>query len=38
MTKVSNLMSDTEFLEKIFDCLRAGKIFSCQHLDINLSQ
>ena len=31
-------MSDTEFSERMFDCWRAGKLFSCEHLDINLSQ
>ena len=30
--------SDSEFLERFSDCWRAGKIFSCQHLDLNLSQ
>ena len=35
---VKNLTSDTAFSEIIFDCWRTRKIFSCQHLDLNLSQ
>ena len=29
---------DTEFSEIIIDCWGAGKIFSCQNLDLNLLQ
>ena len=30
--------SDTEFSERIFALWKAGKIFPCQRLDLNLSQ
>ena len=31
------LVSDTGFSGRISDFRREGKIFSCQHLDVNLS-
>ena len=33
-----DLTSDNEFLARIFDCWKAEKIFSVQHLDLNLQQ
>ena len=35
---VQKLTSDNEFLARIFDCWEAGKMFSSQQLDLNLSQ
>ena len=37
-TNVWFLVSDTGFSEIFFHCWRAGKIFSCQHLDLKMSQ
>ena len=37
-TKCKNLPLANEFLAIMFDCWKAGKIFSIQHLDLNLSQ
>ena len=36
--KVKKLTSENEFLAKIFDYWKAEKMFSIQHLDLNLSQ
>ena len=36
-SKVRFLVSDTGFSGRISVFWRAGKIFSCQHLDLNLS-
>ena len=32
------LTSDDEFSARIYDCCEAGKMFSIQQLDLNLSQ
>ena len=36
--KYFKVTSDNDFLARIFDCWKAGKIFSILHLDLNLSQ
>ena len=35
---VAEVKSDNEFLARIFVCWEAGKMFSIQQLDLNLSQ